>query len=87
MDQWTPANVAMLVGAIGIVIANIIKELYSGKKLAMIEAHVNSQKTSDQARIDSLQKENQMLRDAASEKKEIAAVLAQVVSAKSSTGL
>lgn len=77
MEQWTPANVAMLVGAIGIVVANIIKELYSGKKLAMIEAHVNSQSTAYQGEIKSLQKENQLLRETAAVNKEIASVLAQ----------
>ena len=80
MDQWTPANVAMLAGALGIVIANIIREFYSGKKLAMIEAHVNGQKTSDNAKIDALVNENKMLREQAAEKKEIASVLAGIAS-------
>jgi len=82
MEEWTPANVGILIGGIGIVIVNIISSIFQGRKLTMIEAHVNSKATESAGEIKALRNEITSLIAQAAEKKEIAAVLAQVVSAK-----
>lgn len=76
-SQWTPTAVGMILTIIGVVIEKIITSIYTGRKLAMIEAHVNSQKTADSAKIQSLENEARLLREQAAENNKIAAVLAQ----------
>ena len=77
MNEWTPTAVGTLIVIIGNSIVLIIGAIYAGRKLAMIEAHVNSQATSYNAKIEALQNENKLLRETAAANKEIAAVLAQ----------
>lgn len=77
MDEWTPTAVGMILTIIGAVIDRTITSYFTGRKLAMIEAHVNSQKTADSSRIQSLENELKFLREQASENSRIAAVLAQ----------
>jgi len=76
MGEWSPTAVALIITTIGVVIEKTLTSYFTGKKLAMIEAHVNGQKSSDNAKIESLQRENIMLREHAAEKREIASVLA-----------
>lgn len=82
MEQWTPTAVVLILTTIGVVIEKVITSIYTGRKLAMIEAHVNSQKTADSAKIQSLENEARLLREQAAENTRIAAVLAQSVSTR-----
>lgn len=83
MDElWNPSSVVLILTTIGLVIDKIITSYFTGKKLSMIEAHVNSQKTADASKIQALDNENRLLREQASENSRIAAVLAQSASAR-----
>lgn len=76
-EQWSPTAFALVVTTIGVAIEKIITSYFTGRKLAMIEAHVNSQKTADSAKIQALENEARFLREQASENAKIAAILAQ----------
>ena len=82
MDEWNPTAVVLILTTIGVIIDKTITSYFTGRKLSMIEAHVNSKSTLDNSKIDALLNENRMLRESAAEKKEIASVLAQVVATK-----
>lgn len=81
-ELWNPTAVVLILTTIGVIIEKIITSLYNGKKLAMIEAHVNSQKTADSSRIQALDNENKLLREQSAENAKIAAVLAQSTAIK-----
>lgn len=77
MEEWTPTAVALILTTIGVTIDKVITSYFTGRKLAMIEAHVNSQKTADASKIQALENEARLLREQAAENTRIAAVLAQ----------
>lgn len=76
-ELWTPTSVVLVLTTIGVIIDKTITSFYNGRKLAMIEAHVNSQKTADATKIQALENESRMLREQAADNTRIAAVLAQ----------
>ena len=88
--HYTAAEASLIIGAIGVIIVNIINawrqnsKLDSiGQKTATIEGHVNSKETKYVEQLAAMTRENSILRDVIIDKDKSAAMLAQAVAIKS----
>jgi hypothetical protein len=72
---------ALLIGAFFAGIVSVITAWRTiAQKITAIEGHVNSEKTASEGRENTLKRENEILREMLSERKQTAALLAQAAS-------
>jgi hypothetical protein len=93
MTHFTAAEWVLVITALGLAVKSWIDSWGTGRKLdkvetkldantivtAKVEAHVNSKETGYLGKIETLEKENALLREMGAEKKQTAALLAQAV--------
>jgi hypothetical protein len=85
--SFDSGDIVIVVGAVGVVITNIIAALKTNRAVSEVSAkadviagHVNSAATSQAKTIDGLRAEVSLLREMLAEKTQVAAVLAQATS-------
>ncbi len=95
MADWSPTTIAAFAAGAAVVFAAFFAGIVSvitawrtiASKVSAIEGHVNSEKTASDGKLNTLQRENDLLREIMAEHKQTAALLAQSVATIANTPL